>query len=175
MTVVCGGVVARWLSPTAGMARQDRCISAFDALSVMREFRRRFPVRPVQLRRRQLDALMEAWESFGGCGRPTIAIVDWADVPTRPGSVAFADFFAQNGITATICEPMALERHGDRVYADDLAIAVIYRRVLTSELLARPDEAEVLVDAYLDGVVCVVNQFRGKLVPLARKHSMTRT
>jgi uncharacterized circularly permuted ATP-grasp superfamily protein len=31
-------------------------------------------------------------------------------------------------------------------------------------LLARPDEAKVLVDAYLDGVVCVVNPFRGKLV-----------
>jgi hypothetical protein len=148
---------------TAGMAGQDLMVRAFDALPVMREYRRQFPVRAVALQRRQLDALMQAWEAFGGSDRPTIAIVDWEDVPTRPEFVAFADFFAQNGIKATICEPIALERRGDRVYADGLAIDVIYRRVFTSELLGRPDEAKVLVDAYLDGVVCVVNPFRGKL------------
>ena len=43
-------------------------------------------------------------------------------------------------------------------------IDVVYRRVLTSELLARPDVAGPLVRAYLDGTVTVVNSFRAKLL-----------
>jgi hypothetical protein len=40
----------------------------------------------------------------------------------------------------------------------------VYRRVLTSELLAAGGEAAALTQAYLAGAVCVVNSFRAKLL-----------
>jgi uncharacterized circularly permuted ATP-grasp superfamily protein len=40
----------------------------------------------------------------------------------------------------------------------------VYRRVLTSELLAKDDASRPLVRAYLEGAVTVVNSFRAKLL-----------
>jgi len=43
-------------------------------------------------------------------------------------------------------------------------VTLVYRRVLTSELLAKGDETKALRQAYLDGAICVVNTFRAKLL-----------
>ncbi|TMF85368.1 MAG: hypothetical protein E6I08_13870 [Chloroflexi bacterium] len=51
-----------------------------------------------------------------------------------------------------------------RLHAGGAAVNLVYRRVLTSELLARADETRALRDAYLAGAVCVVNTFRAKLL-----------
>src|SRR5205085_8694114 len=48
--------------------------------------------------------------------------------------------------------------------AGGVPVNLVYRRVLTSELLARRDEGRALVDAYVAGAVCVVNTFRAKLL-----------
>ena len=40
----------------------------------------------------------------------------------------------------------------------------MYRRVLTSEILARQDEVRALLEAYEKRLVCVVNSFRAKLL-----------
>jgi uncharacterized circularly permuted ATP-grasp superfamily protein len=50
------------------------------------------------------------------------------------------------------------------LYARSTAVNIVYRRVLTSELLARGDDTRVLRDAYVAGAVCVVNSFRAKLL-----------
>src|SRR4029077_5326747 len=51
-----------------------------------------------------------------------------------------------------------------RLYAQGAPVNLVYRRVLTSELLHRGDETRALSDAYLAGAVCVVNSFRAKLL-----------
>ena len=63
-----------------------------------------------------------------------------------------------------ICDPRALELRRGRLYAQGNAVNLVYRRVLTSELLARGDDTRVLRDAYVTGAACVVNSFRAKLL-----------
>ena len=46
----------------------------------------------------------------------------------------------------------------------DFAIDIFYKRVLTSELLALPDVARPITDAYEAGAVCITNSFRAKLL-----------
>src|SRR5207248_1089904 len=73
-------------------------------------------------------------------------------------------FFESQAIKTVICDPRSLEyRHG-RLYAGGVAVNLVYRRVLTSELLAKHDETRALTDAYLAGAVCVINSFRAKLL-----------
>jgi uncharacterized circularly permuted ATP-grasp superfamily protein len=61
-------------------------------------------------------------------------------------------------------DPRALELSRGRLHARGVAVNLVYRRALTSELLARADETRTLRDAYLGGAVCVVNSFRAKLL-----------
>src|SRR5438477_5132535 len=76
----------------------------------------------------------------------------------------FKAFFEAAGVKTVICDPRSLELRRGRLYAQGKAVNLVYRRVLTSELLARGDETRALRDAYVGGAVCVVNSFRAKLL-----------
>ncbi|MGH2499924.1 MAG: circularly permuted type 2 ATP-grasp protein, partial [Candidatus Limnocylindria bacterium] len=111
-------------------------------------------------RPRQLAAMVRA---HGG-GKPTIAIVDWRGLPTLTEFEMFQRFFAAQGLRAVICAPGDLSFRRGRLFADGTRVDLVYRRVLTSELLAQPEVARPLVQAYLSGAVTVVNSFRAKLL-----------
>ncbi|HKW73263.1 MAG TPA: hypothetical protein VJQ08_10595, partial [Candidatus Dormibacteraeota bacterium] len=113
---------------------------------------------------RQLRAMLNAFRQWGKGVRPVIAIVDWEGLPTAPEFEMFKDFFEAHGTKTVICDPRSLELRRGRLYANGSAVNLVYRRVLTSELLARGDDTRVLRDAYVAGKICVVNSFRAKLL-----------
>ena len=145
----------------AGMAYNDELATLFGRLPVMRAFARRYRLRPLPVRAKQLAVLRRA---FGKRARPTIAIVDWRGLPTITEFEMFERFFAAHGARALICAPEDLRYARGRLRADGTPIDIVYRRVLTSELLAKPEAAKPLVQAYLAGAVTVVNSFRAKLL-----------
>ena len=148
----------------AGMAYSDNLAAIFARLPVMKAFRKRFRGRFLPTRRRQLSAMLHAFRQWGRGTRPVIAIVDWEGLPTAPEFEMFKAFFEAAGIKTVICDPRSLELRRGRLYAQGKAVNLVYRRVLTSELLARGDETRALRDAYVAGAVCVVNSFRAKLL-----------
>jgi uncharacterized circularly permuted ATP-grasp superfamily protein len=93
-----------------------------------------------------------------------VAIVDWRGLPTAPEFELCQEYFEGQGLRVVIADPRELQYDGRRLRAGDFEIDLVYRRVLTSELLEKPDAAEALVKAYEDHRVCVVNSFRAKLL-----------
>ena len=148
----------------AGMAYSDNLAAIFSGLPVMKAFRKQFRGRFLPTRRRQLNAMLRAFRQCGRWSRPAIAIVDWEGLPTAPEFEMFKAFFETEGVKTVICDPRALELRRGRLYARSTPVNLVYRRVLTSELLARGDETRALRDAYVAGSVCVVNSFRAKLL-----------
>jgi uncharacterized circularly permuted ATP-grasp superfamily protein len=148
----------------AGMAYGDNLTDVFTLLPVMKEFRKSFRGSFLPTRRKQLSAMLAAFEQWGRGSAPVIAIVDWGGLPTAPEFEMFQAFFESEGVKTLICDPRALEFRRGKLYADGAAVNLVYRRVLTSELLAKRDETRALTDAYLAGAVCVVNSFRAKLL-----------
>jgi len=148
----------------AGMGYIDLLSELFLELPIMREFERATPVQPIPTRASMLQALLRAFREWGGTGNPTIAIVDWGGLPTAAEFEIFRRFFTEHGHRTLIVDPHDLEFRDERLWAEGQPIDIVYRRVLTHELLARPDAAEALVQAYEARVVCVVNAFRCKLL-----------
>jgi uncharacterized circularly permuted ATP-grasp superfamily protein len=148
----------------AGMAYSDNLAQVFAGLPVMKAFRKLFRGRFMPTRARQLKAMLRAFRQWNRGARPTIAIVDWEGLPTAPEFEMFKAFFEDAGVKTLICDPRALEFRRGRLYAQGEAVNLVYRRVLTSELLDRGDDTRALRDAYLAGAVVVINSFRAKLL-----------
>ena len=148
----------------AGMAYSDNLTAVFARLPVMKAFRKLFRGRFIPTRRRQLRAMLHAFKQWGGSATPVIGIIDWEGLPTAPEFEMFKAFFEEAGIKTVICDPRALEFRRGKLYAQGSAVNLVYRRVLTSELLARGDGTRALREAYMAGAVCVVNSFRAKLL-----------
>ncbi|TMD59982.1 MAG: hypothetical protein E6I87_07865 [Chloroflexi bacterium] len=148
----------------AGMAYGDNLAEVFDALPVMREFRKRWRLRAVATRKRQLTTMLRCFREWGRATKPTIAIADWTGLPTAPEFEMFRDFFESNDVRTMICDPRELEYARGALWLRGARVTIVYRRVLTSELLQKGRETAALRDAYVDGAVCVVNTFRAKLL-----------
>jgi len=148
----------------AGMAYEDNLAEVFAGLPLMRRFRQRFRLRSLPVRGRQLASMLRAFRQWGRAERPAVAIVDWTGLPTATEFELFREYFESRGVPTVICDPRELELRGGRLRAGGQAVNLVYRRVLTSELLARRDEVRALLDAYAAGAVCVVNTFRAKLL-----------
>lgn len=148
----------------AGMAYGDNLSEVFDSLPVMRAFRKRWRLRAPATRARQLGAMLRAFREWGRAERPVVAIADWKGLPTATEFEMFQDFFEAQGVRALICDPRELEYARGTLRLGRHRVTLVYRRVLTSELLAKGAETQALRRAYLDGAVCVVNTFRAKLL-----------
>ena len=144
----------------AGMAYNDVLVAIFDRLPVLQAFRKRYRARPLRAARRQLTVLRRAH----GKRFRTIAIVDWRGLPTLAEFEMFQRLFEAQGLRAIICAPEDLTYRRGRLRRGDVAIDVVYRRVLLSELLGKRDIARPLLDAYVAGDVTVVNSLRAKLL-----------
>jgi uncharacterized circularly permuted ATP-grasp superfamily protein len=147
----------------AGMAYNDELAQVFASLPVMKKFREKFRCKVIPTRGRQLAAMLRAHRSRSERSA-AIAIVDWRGLPTLTEFEMFQRYFESRGVPAVICAPDDLTYSRGTLRAQGKAINLVYRRVLTSELLAKDEVSRPLVKAYLEGAVTVVNSFRAKLL-----------
>jgi hypothetical protein len=149
----------------AGSAYNDVLTEVFHALPVMREFLRRWELRPLPARHHVLHALLGAWHQWSGThALPRIAILDWAEVPTYSEFVLFRDYFERQGVRCVIADPREVEYAGGRLVAGGEPVDLIYKRVLISELVERGGLEQPVVRAVRDRAVCMVNPFRCKIL-----------
>lgn len=148
----------------AGPAYTERLAELFDAQPVMARFREGRSVRYPRIIEPLLGALLDSYREWGGRAQPpTIAIVDWREVPTWAEFEILREAFTAAGVPTVVSDPRELEFDGTNLRAAGRPVDLVYRRVLINDILARPEECGALVRAYEARAVCVANTFRCKL------------
>jgi hypothetical protein len=148
----------------AGLAYTQRLCELFDALPIMARFREGRRVRFNPTIAPMLDALMASYREWGGAAAPpTVAIVDWRNVPTWTEFEILRDAFVALGVPTLVCDPRELSFDGASLAAEGRRIDLVYRRVLINDIVARPDDCAALVQAYEARAVCVANTLQCKL------------
>jgi hypothetical protein len=147
-----------------GGAYSDRLTDLFEGFQPMREFSRTRRATPLYTGNALVGAVLDTWHEFGGARVPRVAVVDWREVATRAEHDLVCERFQRHGIPARFVDPRELEYKDGELTAGGQGIDLVYRRVLTSEILGREDEVRPLIEAYKARVVCVVNSFRAKVL-----------
>jgi hypothetical protein len=150
-----------------GLLYGDALSEIFLGMDIMREFARRFAVNSVAVRPRILKTLLDCYRQWGAQKppeHPRIAIVDWNEVKTRAEFEICREYFESQGYRTVIVDPTELEYRGGRLHAGDFPIDIVYKRVITGELLERGGMSHPLIRAARDRAVCVVNSFRVQML-----------
>jgi hypothetical protein len=148
----------------AGPGYTQRLAELFDGLPIMARFKADRDVRFHRPIEKLLDALLGSYREWGGrANPPTMAIVDWRDVPTWTEFEILRDAFDAAGVPTFVCDPRDLVFEGGALTATGRRIDLVYRRVLINDIVAHPAECAALVDACAARVVCVANTFRCKI------------
>jgi hypothetical protein len=149
----------------AAPAYCDTLTELFYALPVVREYLRRYELRPLPARHNVLHALLDAWRQWGGGAQaPRIAILDWREVPTYSEHVLFRDYFRALGLECITADPREVEYRDGALLAGDFGITLIYKRVLLSELVERGGRDHPVIRAVRERAVCMVNPFACKIL-----------
>lgn len=152
----------------AGIAYSEMLEEVFLELPLMQRFQDKWSLRRFQARQRLLDTLLSCYREAGGLQEhPTIAIVDYEDVPTRTEHHLFREFFADSGYPALVCDPRDLAYEKGVLRYEGRSIDIVYKRLLVNELIERADKLQALIAAARDRAVTVVNPFRCK--PIHKK------
>jgi hypothetical protein len=152
----------------AGIAYNEALVDIFLELPVMARFQERYSLRRFKARERLLATLLSCYREAGGTlEHPTIAIVDYEEVPTRTEHHLFQEFFSSQGHKALVCDPRGLRYEGGRLFQDGTPIDIVYKRLLVNEFLERVSELQALLQAARDRAVTLVNPFRCK--PIHKK------
>lgn len=151
----------------AGATYEDALQKVFLGLPVMQEFAKLYQVKAVKVKPRVLQMLQEMFNQYCQAQNvathsPNIAIVDWRDVATTTEFELFKEYFAENNIQAVICDPRELTFENKRLRYQDFEIDLVFKRVLSSELIEREAECPALFAAYEANAICMVNNFRCK-------------
>ncbi len=148
----------------AGLGYTEKLTGCFEHLELLGRFRERFDVSAFALMQPMLRALLASYREWGGTANPpTIAIVDWRDVPTWAEFLILQAKFELLGVPTIVCTPPQLDFDGHALRVDGRVIDLVYRRVLINDILEKPAECRALTDAYAAGAVCVANTFRCKI------------
>jgi uncharacterized circularly permuted ATP-grasp superfamily protein len=148
----------------AGAGYSQGLAELFSDEPLMGRFRRRFDARMMTPVDRLLEALLESYREWGGTASPpTIAIVDWPDLPTFSEFEMLRDAFTARGVPTVIADPRSLVFERDRLVADGEPIDFVYRRILINDIVAHESDCRALIDAYAARAVCVANSLRCKI------------
>ena len=148
----------------AGIGYTQRLCELFDATAMMSRFKETRQVHFHKVIDTLLTALMASYAEWGGTAKPpTMAIVDFRDVPTWTEFEILREAFIAAGVPTIVCDPRELVYANGTLSAQGTRIDLVYRRVLVNDILAKPAECAALVDACRDRAVCMANSFRCKL------------
>jgi len=152
----------------AGIAYAEVLADLFLDLPVVKKLQQKWTLTRFRARDRLLETLIECYREGGGQEEhPTIAIVDYEDVPTRTEHHLFRDFFAEKGHPAFVCDPRDLTFERGALHFEGRPIDIVYKRLLVNEFLERVDKLQPLLEAARKRAVTMVNPFRCK--PLHKK------
>jgi hypothetical protein len=152
----------------AGAAYAETLAEVFLEIPLVRTFQERWRLRRFHSRERLLLTLVRCYHEAGGAKeRPSIAVVDYDDVPTRTEHHMYREFFEARGHQAVVCDPRELTYEGGTLRHAGTSVDVVYKRLLVNELLERKDALRPLLQAVAERAAVLVNPYRCK--PLHKK------
>ncbi|HDR67961.1 MAG TPA: hypothetical protein ENN61_02795 [Bacteroidaceae bacterium] len=96
--------------------------------------------------------------------KPVVAIIDWPDVSTFSEFELHQAHFRHHGIDTVIGAPQDFVIKGNKVYVREREVHLIYKRVITRELIEKWEEVVEFIRAIKEGLVCCCNSFRSYIV-----------
>ncbi len=150
----------------AGLAYSEPLADLFLDLPIVKALKRgRYKLSKVGAAKYLPAAVLQAWKEFGGRRAPNIAVLQpgqQLDSDSAEGGL-LVELFNQGGAASRIVSADELEYTNGKLRAGDFPIDLVFRRLLTRELLVHFDLSHPLLLAYRDRAVCVINDFRSEI------------
>ncbi len=147
-----------------GLAYGDELSDTFNKMPIMQKFSETYSLKTFAIRKKVFEALLLAYQHWGGKGLPNIAIVDWRGVSTYGEFLLSKECFEQHGCQVKIVDPDELEYHNNKLFVGDFRVDLIYKRVIIGEFLNKFGLNHPMIDAVRNNDVCIANALQVQML-----------
>ncbi|MGN0165432.1 MAG: glutamate-cysteine ligase family protein [Lachnospiraceae bacterium] len=152
---------------TSAMNEDRELNTAFGLSDAYKEFSGKYRLKSFELFDSWVEQVITLYHrySVNENSLPSVAIVDFLENGTLNEFEIFRQRFEKRGISTRICDIRELDFDGENCYTPDgMKIDVIYRRAVTSDIMAHYDEVQSFLDAVVAEKVCLMGDFRTQIV-----------
>lgn len=96
--------------------------------------------------------------------KPNVAIVDFEESGTTPEFKEFRKAYMDKGYNCIIVDPRNLQYRDGKLYHGDYRIDLVYRRIVTFELIDKAEEIPDFIQAYKDRSFCCIGSIRSQVI-----------
>ena len=136
----------------------------------MKKMQKKYAVEYFELIYKWVDESIKIYQEFRKnvpsvtTDKPNVAIVDFEGSGTPAEFEEFKRAYIDRGYNAVIADPRELKYKNGFLYYDDIKIELVYRRIVTRELIERSHEIEDFINAYKDNSVCVIGPIKSQIM-----------
>lgn len=130
-----------------------------------KEMNKKYYIKPFELFDSWVKECISIFREFDSeVQNPNVAIVDFNDTGSPNEFRIFKDSFERNGYKAKIVDPRDLKYRNGKLYSDDMRVDIVYRRLVTRDLIERAHEIPDFIQAARDGKVCIVGPIKSQII-----------
>lgn len=96
--------------------------------------------------------------------KPNVAIVDFVESGTSAEFEEFKKSYISHGYNCIIADPRDLSYRDGKLYKDDYRIDLVYRRIVTFELIEKAEQIPVFIEAYKNRAFCCIGSIKSQVV-----------
>ncbi len=152
---------------TSAMNEDRELNTAFESSKAYQAFQKSYKLQKFELFDTWVEEAIRLYREYAGdeTALPSVAIVDFMEHATTNEFLIFRDRFEKKGCRACLCDIRKLTWDGTCCLTEDgTRIDLIYRRAVTSDILAHYREVTDFINAVKAGGVCLLGDFRTQIV-----------
>ena len=96
--------------------------------------------------------------------KPNVAIVDFTESGTSKEFEVFKNTFIKKGYNTIIADPRELKYRNGHLYLEDFKIDLVYRRIVTFELIEKAHEVPDFIEAYKNKAFCCIGSIKSQII-----------
>ncbi|SCG81880.1 hypothetical protein DW1_0259 [Proteiniborus sp. DW1] len=139
-----------------------RILLETESMKIMKE---EYSISYFELIYKWVDESIKIFNKFNpNIEKPNVAIVDFDESGTPYEFEEFKKAYINRGYNAVIADPRELKYIKGSLYYKDIKIDLVYRRIVTRELIDRSEEIQDFINAYRDKAVCVIGPIKSQIM-----------
>lgn len=131
----------------------------------MKKFGKKYQLSYFELFDSWVEEALELYSRYDSTNpTPNVAIMDIMESATSIEFEEFKKAFEKAGVNCEIVDVRDLEYREGKLYNGDYRIDLIYRRLVTFELIENIDKCQAFIDAYMDKAMCTIGSIQSQVI-----------
>ncbi|MBS4534513.1 glutathionylspermidine synthase family protein [Clostridium sp. D2Q-14] len=149
---------------TSAMNEERELSRIFMESKGVESFKNHFDFKPFELFETWIDEVLNIYIENHSNSNPSIAIVDFVSKSSMDEFVEFRDRFRRRGLWCEIISPDELECKEGYIYYKDEKIDIVYRRLVTKDLMDNKYKVESFIEGIKAGNTTIIGPIKSQII-----------